>query len=129
MTGKRILATLAALLGPAVVIGLAYWTLDDLGWPVVALLYGGTLAWVIAFFHLRPCRISVLPLSFLATAIGPYLYDSAHPGWFQYLGVTVVAFFYSLPWAAATLIVCVVILVRQRRRKGAVEDGLPQDEA
>lgn len=115
--------TLAVLLLPALAVGAAYAAMEAsaLGLPAGGvLLHGLTLAWVLLFYRRRYGRVSVLPLSFLASLAGPYLYETWSPGWFQYLGTWVFALFYALPWAAITLVVGVVILVREKKKKGAM---------
>lgn len=130
-SAKTVLPTLAVLLGPAAALVPFYLMMQNAAnlKPLFIGLHVLTFLWVALFFRRKICRASVLPASFLASLLMPYLYDTVSGGWLRYLGTAVVFVFYALPWTAITLIVAVVLLLRDRqKRKGSIQYNVHRNE-
>lgn len=122
---RPVVRSLLVLLLPAVVVGLVYATLIDLGieLQLLILLYLLSVVWTVLYYRKNLSRPAFLPLSFLATLIGPYIVDTLKPGMFQYIGTAAVIIFYAAPCTLITLVTSIVLLIRERKRQKPKESA------
>ena len=121
-TGK-LLRMAAGLLVPAVLVLIAYGLISVVAdvRPLLTILHLATVAWTIFFCRTGLTRVTLLPLSFLVSIAGPWVQETIRDSsWFPYIGTSLLAIFYALPWALVAFIIATRTVMRKRKKGSAM---------
>ena len=115
---KRVFTILLGLFFPPVYTLVGLWGFQTIRWeclPPLGMLtlaiYTGLLVLlIIGYFKIFDAKTSwFLPIGFLLPAIIAFIYNSMHPGMFQYLLTALIFRFYSMPLFIITLVPSLII--------------------
>jgi len=93
------------------IINYLFWAIlkTDITILCIVLIYILTFVAIIFYFILRPCNFIFLLSGFLLCSSLVYLHDFIVGGFMQYLGTTLVLYYYTVPFVIVILIIYAIL--------------------